>query len=100
MLSAYEFAFTYFSQNYDANHWINQDYMGGIRPVVLASAFFASTIRSGIEQPVEYAKVMGQTNKQWVFNDVYRGLSSQVIRNTGMLLPIFAMVDYSRRKTN
>ena len=46
MLGAYEFAFTYFSQNYEENHWINQDYMGGIRPVVLASAFFASTVRS------------------------------------------------------
>ena len=64
MLSAYKFAFTYFSQNYEENHWINQDYMGGIRPVVLASAFFASTVRSGVEQPVEYAKVMGQTNKK------------------------------------
>ena len=100
MLSAYEFAFTYFSQNYEENHWINQDYMGGIRPVVLASAFFASTVRSGVEQPVEYAKVMGQTNKKWVLSDIYRGLTSQVVRNTGMLLPIFAMVDYSRRKTD
>ena len=43
---------------------------------------------------------MGQTNKQWVFKDCYRGLSSQVIRNTGMLLPIFVMVDCSRRHTD
>ena len=43
---------------------------------------------------------MGQTNKKWVFNDIYRGLTSQVVRNTGMLIPIFAMVDYSRRKTD
>lgn len=100
MLSAYEYAFTYFSQNYEPNHFINQEHLGYFRPVTLASALFASTVRSGLENPIEYAKVMGQTNKTWVFRDIYRGLTAQVIRNTGMLLPIFVMVDVSRRHTD
>jgi solute carrier family 25 carnitine/acylcarnitine transporter 20/29 len=100
MLSAYEFAFTYFGQNFPSDHFINQDQIGYFRPVVLASAFFASTVRSGLENPIEYAKVMGQTQQKWVFKDIYRGLTSQVIRNTGMLLPIFVMVDVSRRHTD
>lgn len=99
MLSAYEFAFTYCSKNFEPEHVINQEF-GYLRPVVLCSAFFASTCRTGIENPIEYAKVMGQTGKAWVLKDIYRGTQAQIIRNTGLLLPIFAMVDISRRHTD
>lgn len=100
MLSAYEFAFTHIEQNYPDDHFTKQEYLGYFRPVVLGSAFFSSTVRSGIENPIEYAKVMGQTNQKWKFNDIYRGLTAQVIRNTGLLIPIFCMVDISRRHTD
>ena len=100
MLSAYEFAFTHIEQNYPDDHFVKQEMVGGLRPVVLASAFFASAARSGLENPIEYAKVMGQTNQKWIFADIYRGFSAQCIRNTGLLIPIFCMVDYSRRKTD
>jgi len=43
---------------------------------------------------------MGQTGRQLVLRDAYRGTQAQVIRNTGLLLPIFAMVDASRRHTD
>ena len=56
MLSSYEFAFTHFTKNFDAEHPMHQEYFC-LRPVVLCSAFFASSCRSGIENPIEYAKV-------------------------------------------
>ena len=99
MLSAYEFAFTHVDQNFQPDHVIKQEYMY-VRPVVLCCAFFASTVRSGIENPIEYAKVMGQTGQKWIFKDIYRGFTSQIIRNTGLLIPIFAMIDWSRRHTD
>lgn len=99
MLSAYEFAFTHIELKYPDDHYLRKEY-GYFRPVVLMSAFFASAVRSGFENPIEYAKVMGQTSRKWVFSDIYRGFTSQCIRNTGMLLPIFCMVDISRRHTD
>jgi len=56
MLSAYEFAFTYCAANFDSEHPMNREYFY-LRPVVLCSAFFASACRTGIENPIEYAKV-------------------------------------------
>ncbi len=46
--------------------------------MVPASTLFCALCRSVVEQPIEYAKVMGQTNKTWVFRDVYRGFGWQV----------------------
>ena len=101
MLSAYEFAFTHLEQSFEKDHWLKKEVpFTPLRPIVLLSAFAASTVRSGLENPIEYAKVMGQTGQKWSMRDIYRGLTSQVIRNTFMLLPIFAMVDISRRYTD
>jgi len=36
---------------------------------------------------------MGQTGQQWAPQDIYRGTQAQIIRNTGLIIPIFAMVD-------
>jgi hypothetical protein len=99
MLSSYEYSFTYFSQNYDKDHVVNSEYFG-VRPIVFCSAFFSSSVRSAVENPIEYAKVMGQTGKSWVLADVYRGTSAQVIRNTGLLVPIFVLMDVFRRHTD
>ena len=42
---------------------------------------------------------MGQTGKNWVFRDIYRGMHWQVLRTTGLLIPIFGSIDWFRRHT-
>jgi hypothetical protein len=87
------------NHQYDPDHFMNQEY-GIFRPLVLIGAFNASMFRGIVENPIEYAKLQGQTRKPWVFKDIYRGLSWQLLRTTALLLPIFTIVDNARRKTD
>ena len=56
-MSAYEFAFSYFTLHLPEDHPIKEEYMGCIRPLVPISVVFASVVRGSIEAPFEYAKV-------------------------------------------
>lgn len=49
--------------------------------------------------PIEYAKVMGQTDRQWKISNLYRGFFLQAARTTALIVPIFSLVDVARRKT-
>ena len=100
MMSSYEYGFTYLSKNLDENHWLKQEVFLGLRPMVLTATVFSSLCRCGLENPIEYAKVMGQTGKKWIIKDIYRGVGWQVVRTTGLLLPIFGGIDVARRYTN
>lgn len=98
MMSTYEASYTYFEGNYDKSHFVNQEY-GIFRPLVIVGAFNASIFRGIVENPIEYAKLQGQTGKPWILKDIYRGLHWQLIRTTALLIPIFTIVDNARRKT-
>jgi hypothetical protein len=78
MLGTYEFAYTNFELRPDVSSWWREELVFGVRPMVPAATIFCAISRSCIEQPIEYAKVMGQTNKKWVLSDIYRGFSFQV----------------------
>ena len=43
---------------------------------------------------------MGQTEQKWHLNTIFRGLHWQVLRTTVLLMPIFSVFDYLRRKTD
>lgn len=83
MMSSYEYGFTYLSKTLPEDHWLKQEIFLGLRPMVLAATVFSSLCRCGLENPIEYAKVMGQTGKKWVVKDIYRGVSWQIVRTTG-----------------
>lgn len=100
MMSAYEYAFTYVEKNYEEDSFWRQELVLGVRPLVPAASGFAGFIRSFIESPIEYAKVMGQTGKQWKANEIYRGFGSQALRSTILLMPIFTLLDIFRRHTD
>jgi len=98
-MSSYEATYTYFDK-YDKDHWMNQEYCGIFRPLVVIGAFNASMFRGIVENPIEYAKLQGQTGKKWIMKDIYRGLGWQLVRTTALLLPIFTIVDNARRKSD
>ena len=50
--------------------------------------------------PVEYAKLMRQTEQSWSFRHIYRGLPWQCMRTTALLLPVFATFDALRQHTS
>ena len=91
----------YFDQSDDQQFAVlKQEFFGGIRPFVPLASVFSAACRCGMEAPVEYAKVMGQTNQKWELKNCYRGFTWQVLRTTGLLIPIFTIVDVTRRKTD
>jgi hypothetical protein len=98
MLGSYEYAFTSFEQ-LPAESWWRNELVLGVRPMIPASTIFCSAFRAMVEQPIEYAKVMGQTNNTWVLKDVFRGFGWQLMRTTLLLLPIFSAMDVVRRRT-
>lgn len=100
MMSTFEASYTYFEQNYEKDSWYRTDLGFGLRPIIPISGFLAAFTRGFVESPIEYAKVMGQTNQKWQLRDIYRGLPFQVIRTTALVTPIFTMVDCFRQKTN
>lgn len=72
----------------------------GLEPRVVIAGLTASTARSIIEAPIEYAKVQGQTGQVWRFSDLYRGAHLQWLRTGPMMTFYFISVDTLRRKTN
>ncbi len=99
MMSINEASYTYFDKNFPDDHWLKKEY-ACIRPMVIINSTLASLGRCVVENPVEYAKVLGQTGQQWVFKDIYRGMGWQVARTVGILVPIFSTVDYARRHSD
>ncbi len=57
MMSAYEYGYTYCENNLAADHFMKQELIWGLRPMVPAAAAFSASIRSIFESPIEYAKV-------------------------------------------
>ena len=80
--------------------WLREEVGAGVRPMVPLSSAFAATVRACIEQPIEYAKVMGQTGRQWQLRHIYRVFFDQVNRTTVLLIPIFTAIDVARRHTS
>jgi len=78
---------------------LHAEVLGGVRPLVVASAVACSLFRCIFESPIEYAKVMRQTGREWSARDAYRGAPTQVARTTAMLALIFVPYDVVRRKT-
>lgn len=99
MMSAYEYSYTWIEKHYEEDHFIRQELFLGLRPMVPLASVFSAVTRGFFENPIEYAKIMGQTNQKWQLKDIYRGFSFQVVRTTALLIPIFSTVDMFRRKT-
>ena len=99
MMSGYEYAFTWLEKNYEENGFIRSELFLGLRPMVPLASVFSAAARGILENPIEYAKVMGQTGQKWQFKDIYRGFGFQVMRTTALLIPIFSIIDIARRRT-
>ncbi|KAJ1459704.1 mitochondrial carrier domain-containing protein [Pelagophyceae sp. CCMP2097] len=101
MMSSYEFSFTALGAVDKASPWggVLHAEVLGVRPLVVAAVVFSSLCRATLESPFEYAKVMAQTGRGWVFRDVYRGVAMQTVRTTVMLTFIFVPYDIAARKT-
>ena len=97
MMSGYEFAYTSCEQS--SHTFLREELIWGIRPMVPLSSIFAASVRALVESPIEYAKVMGQTNQRWQLAHLYRGFPDQVARTTTLLVPIFVTIDLARRNT-
>jgi len=69
-------------------------------PIILLIVYTVFNISLSLSDPIEYAKVMGQTKQKWILRDVYRGTHWQVLRTTTLLIPIFGSLDWFRRHTN
>jgi solute carrier family 25 carnitine/acylcarnitine transporter 20/29 len=100
MISSYEYAFTWLEKHTAHDSIVQQDLVLGIRPMVPLASIFSAVVRGFFENPIEYAKVMGQTGQSWQWRDIYRGFSFQIIRTTALLIPIFTSLDVARRKTD
>ena len=98
-MSSYEYSFTWLNSNTSDHSIMKSSLFLGLRPLVIVSAFFSSIVRCILENPIEYAKVMGQVNKKWILRDVYRGFHYQILRTTVLIIPIFSMLDIFRRET-
>ena len=99
MMSSYELSFTYFEKTLPASSPMKQEYLGCVRPMVVASSVFCSLCRVLVEAPVEQAKVSRQLNRPIEWSNLYRGVVVQTARTTMMLLCIFVPFDVARRKT-
>jgi Mitochondrial carrier protein len=122
MMSSYEFAYTSFEkydeavQSYKAGRYcrngnvykdtivqmqldFHSEIVWGVRPMVPLSSIFAGLVRSLVEAPIEYAKVMGQVDQKWKLSQLYRGFGYQVLRTTTLIMPIFTVIDIARKKT-
>ncbi|KAI9023111.1 mitochondrial substrate carrier family protein S-like protein [Hyaloraphidium curvatum] len=71
---------------------------GGMQRRVLAAAVAASTARSVVECPVEYAKVNRQILQGYALRDVFRGYPFQWVRSSGVMVTYFVVMDNLRRK--
>eukprot|EP01116_Phalansterium_solitarium_P003888 TRINITY_DN14723_c0_g1_i1.p1 TRINITY_DN14723_c0_g1~~TRINITY_DN14723_c0_g1_i1.p1 ORF type:complete len:281 (-),score=67.60 TRINITY_DN14723_c0_g1_i1:228-1070(-) len=75
-------------------------FSGGLQYRVVAAGVLASTSRSLVECPVEYAKVKRQTGQPWHLSKIYTGMGVQWARTCGLMTSYFVLMDYVRRKTN
>ena len=64
---------------------------------VLGAGAVGATARTVLESPIEYAKVKGQTNQKWRFNEVYRGAGLQWARTGPMMTLYFCLFDACKR---
>lgn len=99
MISCNEYAFTWLEKHTPEDGFFRTESAFGLRPMVPAAALFSSFMRTFVESPVEYAKVMGQTGKKWQLRDIYRGYPIQIARTITNVVPIFSILDCIRRKT-
>lgn len=99
MISCNEYAFTWLDKNTAEEGFFRTELGFGLRPMVPTAALFSAIMRTLVESPVEYAKVMGQTGNKWQLKDLYRGYGFQVARTITNVVPIFTMLDCIRRKT-
>jgi solute carrier family 25 carnitine/acylcarnitine transporter 20/29 len=73
---------------------------GGVAYATVVAGVAASSSRTVVEQPIEYAKVKRQTGQTWHLREIYQGVHLQLPRTVGMLTSIFVLVDVARRKTD
>ena len=94
----FESVFTFLSKNEILTSSI--PYSFGVQPRVIIGAFFSGLVRSFVECPFEYAKVKKQTNQNWIFKDIYKGIGPLLVRTIGMNISVFVLIDSFRRNTN
>ena len=70
---------------------------GGLQLRVLMGGVLASTARSIIETPLEYAKVSRQTQQVWKLRHVYTGFGVTWCRTIGLMCTYFILIDSFRR---
>ena len=70
---------------------------GGLQVRVLVGGLIASTARTIIETPLEYAKVRRQVQQTWHLRDVYTGFGVTWMRTIGLMTTYFILVDSGRR---
>ena len=56
-----------------------------------------ATARTLLEQPIEYAKVKGQTGQSWVLREIYQGATLQWARTGPMMTFWFCAMDAAKR---
>lgn len=61
------------------------------------SGVVGATARTLLEQPIEYAKVKGQTGQTWVLREVYQGAALQWARTGPMMTFWFCAMDVCKR---
>lgn len=69
----------------------------GLKYSVIISGLSASTTRSLIECPIEFAKVSRQTGQSWKLAKIYQGFLFQWIRTSGVMITYFSLIDSIRR---
>lgn len=57
-----------------------------------------ATARTLLEQPIEYAKVKGQTGQQWVLREIYQGALLQWARTGPMMTFWFCAMEAAKRQ--
>jgi solute carrier family 25 carnitine/acylcarnitine transporter 20/29 len=72
----------------------------GMQPRVIVAGILASSIRSVLECPFEYAKVKRQTGQKWDLRSAFHGFPTLYFRTVGLLTSFFMIVDTFNRKTN
>ena len=70
MMSVFEYSFTLMENSFTNDSFMKKEVFY-IRPLVPLSAGIAGAMRSIIEQPIEYTKIMGQTREKWKLRYTY-----------------------------
>tara|TARA_B110001452_G_scaffold192165_1_gene162229 strand:- start:1089 stop:2177 length:1089 start_codon:yes stop_codon:yes gene_type:complete len=64
---------------------------------VPVAGFVGATSRTVLEQPIEYAKVKGQTGQVWKLGEIYQGAGLQWARTGPMMTLYFCLFDMCKR---